>query len=170
MSKWVEEVSEATWRNNDTMVYFKCLEEIRQTLGGWRYYSNTQHHSCTGKGKFPITWGLFSTAYFHGRPVCRLKCVPWKQLIFSVIFCKFSAKGSQIVLPRWWFKGVPSSDSVQAEDQPPRMLSINVSLKHCWLCLRFWMIWPAFVTGHCWRTPSQGAWAQRHMSCLVQKI
>lgn len=99
MSKWVEEVSEATWRNNDTMVYFKCLEEIRQTLGGWRYYSNTQHHSCTGKGKFPITWGLFSTAYFHGRPVCRLKCVPWKQLIFSVIFCKFSAKGSQIVLP-----------------------------------------------------------------------
>lgn len=46
-----------TWRNNDSTA--KCVEEIRQTLKGWDYFSDTQHHSNTGKCKFPLTHVLF---------------------------------------------------------------------------------------------------------------
>lgn len=84
-----------TWRSNDALANLKCAEHIRQT----ERMRDTQHHSSTWKGKFPITCVLFpqpipTAALSGGSNSCQRK--NW--LTFWIKFYKISAKVPQIVL------------------------------------------------------------------------
>lgn len=85
-------------------------------------------------------------------------CHENNKLIFSVNFFKFSAKGSQIVLPDDDLRGTPLQTACKQ----------RISLQGCStsMCLSNTAGYvsgfersalpPAFVNGHCWRTPITG--------------